>query len=162
MLTALTVVIISQYIQILNHYLVYLKLMRCYKSAINGLLGHFSRVWLFCDPTKLLCPWHSPGRNTAVGCHFLLQGNFLTQGSNSCLLCLLHWQACSLSLAPPGKHPPPSKKVVCQVIKVTEDEMVERHHWLNGHEFEQTPGNSEGQGSLACYSSWGIKESDMT
>ena len=34
------------------------------------------------------------------------------------------------------------------------DEMVGWHHGLNGHEFEQTPGDSEGQGSLACYSSW--------
>ena len=32
----------------------------------------------------------------------------------------------------------------------TEDEMVGLHHWLNGHEFEQTPGYSGGQGSLAC------------
>ena len=44
---------------------------------------------------------------------------------------------------------------------MTEDEMVEWHHRLNGHEFEQTPGDSEGQGSLACYSLWGLKESDM-
>ena len=36
--------------------------------------------------------------NTGVGCHFLFQGIFLTQGSNLCLLCLLHWQADSLSL----------------------------------------------------------------
>ena len=34
-----------------------------------------------------------------------------------------------------------------------EDEMVRQHHWLNGHEFEQTLGDSEGQGSLACCSS---------
>ena len=34
----------------------------------------------------------------------------------------------------------------------TEDEMVGWHHWLNGHEFEQTQGDSEGQGSLACRS----------
>ena len=40
---------------------------------------------------------------------------------------------------------------------VTEDEMVGCHHWLNGHEFEQTPGNSEGQGSLACCSPWGCR-----
>ena len=33
-------------------------------------------------PTRLLCPWDSPGKNTGVGCHFLLQGVFLTQGSN--------------------------------------------------------------------------------
>ena len=44
----------------------------------------------------------------------------------------------------------------------TEDEMVGWHHWLDGHEFEQAPGDSEGQGSPACYSPWGCKESDMT
>ena len=44
----------------------------------------------------------------------------------------------------------------------TEDEMVGWYHWLNGHEFEQTPEDSEGQGSLACWSSWGCKEFDMT
>ena len=43
-----------------------------------------------------------------------------------------------------------------------EDEMVGWHHQLNGHEFEQTLGDSEGQGSLACCSLWGHKESDMT
>ena len=42
----------------------------------------------------------------------------------------------------------------------TEDEMVGWHHWLNGHECEQTPGDGDGQGSLACCSSWGHKESD--
>ena len=36
------------------------------------------------------------------------------------------------------------------------------HHQFNGHEFEQTPGDSEGQGSLACCSPCGHKESDMT
>ena len=44
---------------------------------------------------------------------------------------------------------------------VTEDEMVGWHPWLNGHEFEQAPGDGEGQGSLACCSLWGCKESDM-
>jgi len=43
-----------------------------------------------------------------------------------------------------------------------EDEMVGRHHQLNGHEFEQTPRDSEGQGSLACCSPWSCKETDMT
>ena len=42
----------------------------------------------------------------------------------------------------------------------TEDEMVRQHHWLNGHEFEQTPGYSEGQGSLVCCSPWGCKQLD--
>ena len=44
----------------------------------------------------------------------------------------------------------------------TEDEMVGWHHRLDGHEFEQTPGDSKGQGSLACCSPWGRKKSDTT
>ena len=44
----------------------------------------------------------------------------------------------------------------------TKDETVGWHHWLNGHEFEQTLGDSEGQGSLVCCSPWGHKELDMT
>ena len=48
-------------------------------------------------------PWDSPGKNTGVGCRALIQGIFLTQGSNMCLLSLLHWQADSLLPAPPTK-----------------------------------------------------------
>ena len=44
---------------------------------------------------------------------------------------------------------------------VTEEEMVGWHHWLKGHEPEQTLGDSERQGSMACYSLWGHKELDM-
>ena len=44
---------------------------------------------------------------------------------------------------------------------MTEDEMVEWHHQLNGHEFEQAPGDGEGQGSLVCCR-WGRKELDTT
>ena len=40
--------------------------------------------------------------------------------------------------------------------------MVGEHHQLSGYEFEQTPGNNEGQGSLACCSPWGVKEQDTT
>ena len=43
-----------------------------------------------------------------------------------------------------------------------EDEMVEWHHWLHAHEFEQAPGVGDGQGSLMCCSPWGHKESDTT
>ena len=50
--------------------------------------------------TRLLCSWDSPGKNIEAGCHALLQGIFLTQGWN---LCLLHQQAGSLPLVPPGK-----------------------------------------------------------
>ena len=53
-------------------------------------LSHFSRVRLFATPwtvaSRLLCPWDSPGKNTGVGCHFLLQGIFWAQGSNPGLL----------------------------------------------------------------------------
>ena len=45
---------------------------------------------------------------------------------------------------------------------VAEDEMVRWHHQLDGHEFEQTPGAGDGQGSLACWSPQGGKELDTT
>ena len=48
------------------------------------------------QPTRVICPWDFPNKNTRVGCHFLLQGIFLTWGSN---MCLLHWQADSLPLS---------------------------------------------------------------
>ena len=51
------------------------------------------------QPTRLLCPWDFPGRNTGVGCHCLLQGTFPTQGWNPGLL---HWQADSLPLSRQG------------------------------------------------------------
>ena len=45
---------------------------------------------------------------------------------------------------------------------MAEDKMISQHNQLNGHEFEQTPGDSEGQGSLACCSPQDGNESDMT
>ena len=48
------------------------------------------------QPTRLLCPQDSPSKNSGIGCHVLLQGIFSAQGSNSSLLCLLHWQVGSL------------------------------------------------------------------
>ena len=55
------------------------------------------RVWT--EPTRLLCLWNSPGKNTEMGCHFLLQGIFPAQGSK---LCLLLWQADYLPLSQLG------------------------------------------------------------
>ena len=46
--------------------------------------------------------------------------------------------------------------------QMTEDEMAGWHHQLDGREFEWTLGVGDGQGGLACYNSWGRKESDMT
>ena len=51
------------------------------------------------QPTRILCPWDSPGSNNGVGCHFLLQGIFLTQGLNLHLLRFLSWQADSWPLS---------------------------------------------------------------
>ena len=45
---------------------------------------------------------------------------------------------------------------------MTEDKMVGCQHQLNAHEFEQAPGDGEGQGSLGCWSPWGCKELDTT
>ena len=62
-----------------------------------------------------------------------------------------------------GKDPNDGKYWRWEEKGMTEDdEMVGWHHWLHGHGFEQAPGFSEGQGSLACCSPWGWKESDMT
>ena len=62
-------------------------------------LSHLQLLWPHgLKPTRLLCPWHSPGKNTGVACHSLLHGIFLTQGSNPHLLCLLHRWVDSLAL----------------------------------------------------------------
>ena len=61
-----------------------------------------------------------------------------------------------------GKDPDAGKDWGQEEKAPTEDEMVGWHHWFNGHEFEQTLGDSEGKGSLACCSPWGRKESDTT
>ena len=71
------------------------------------LLGHCCLVAKSCltlyDPRDCRLPgsspWDSPGKNTEMGCHILLQGIFLTQGSNLSLLQLLNWQADFLLLS---------------------------------------------------------------
>ena len=50
-------------------------------------------VTLWTVAPRVLCPWDSAGKNTGVGCHFLPQGIFPTQGLNLRVLCLQHWQA---------------------------------------------------------------------
>ena len=55
------------------------------------------------QPTRLLCPWDSPGKNTRVGCHFLLQGTFLDPGLNPHLPVSSVLQADLLSTVPLGK-----------------------------------------------------------
>ena len=70
-----------------------------YQQSVVAVVS-LSCVWHFCDPMdcsppRLLCPWNSPGKNTGVDYHFLLQGIFPTQGSNlhleHCRQILYHW-----------------------------------------------------------------------
>ena len=61
-----------------------------------------------------------------------------------------------------GKDPDAGKDWKQKEKRAAEDEIVGWNHWLDGHEFEQALGVSDGQGSLACCSPWGCKESDMT
>ena len=99
-----------------------------------------------------------------------LQGDQISQFLRKSIL-IIHWKDwCRNSILwPPaanswliGKDPDPGKDWGQGEKRATEDELVEWHHWLNGHESEQTLGDSEGQGSLMCCSPWGRKESDMT
>ena len=60
------------------------------------------------------------------------------------------------------KNPDAGKDWQQEEKGTTEDEVVGWYHWLNGHEFEKTLGDGEGQGSLLCCSQWGHKESDTT
>ena len=89
-----------------------------------------------CSPPGSSVHGNSPGKNTEVDCHALLQRFFPTQGLNPRLLCLLHWHENSLPLEPPGK-PNSTTPVFLQ-------------------------GEFHGQRSLADYSPWGCKELDMT
>ena len=61
-----------------------------------------------------------------------------------------------------GKDPDAGKDWRQEEKGMTEDEMVEWHHWLDRHEFEQAPGVANRQGSLVCCSPWGHEESDTT
>ena len=65
---------------------VWVELTVVYGSVTRSCL---TLLWPHGLPARVLCPWDFPGKNTGVGCHFLLQGIFPTQGSN---LCLQHWR----------------------------------------------------------------------
>ena len=61
-----------------------------------------------------------------------------------------------------GKDPEAGKDWRQEEKRATEDEMLGWHHWCNEHKLGQTPGDDEGQRSLACCSLWGLEESDTT
>jgi len=67
--------------------------VRVYSAMSNSLWPHGIQ------PARILCPWNSPGKNTGVGCHYLLQRIFLTKGFNLHLLHHLHWHVDSLPLS---------------------------------------------------------------
>ena len=69
------------------------------KQLYSNVVSHFSRILL----RLLLCPGDSPGKNSGVGCHFLLQGIFRPSDQTRVSLCLLHWHVGSLPLVSPGK-----------------------------------------------------------
>ena len=98
-------------------------------------------------PHGLYSPWNSLGQNTRVRSLSLLQGILPTQGSNPGLL---HYRWSLYQLTHKEEK------------GTREDEMAGWHHQLNGHKFNQPLGVVDGQGSLACYSPWGHKESDTT
>ena len=89
--------------------------LTCYLHKMSGDIRHIlcacSVASLISDslrphglqPTRLLCPWDSPGKNTGMGCHAHFQGIFPTQESKLHVSCLLHCQPSSLPLAPPWK-----------------------------------------------------------
>ena len=87
------------------------------------MFSHFSCVWLFATLCTAVHQAHLSMRFSRQvywsGLHTLLQGIFLTQGSNPCLLCLLYWQMGSLLLTPPRKPP----------IKYSSGQLL-NHVWL--------------------------------
>ena len=101
-------------------------------------------------------PWGFSGKSTGEDCHFLLQGIFPTQGSNPSLL---HWQADSLLELLRGSQAP--RRAVCGTrVDPWVGKIPWRRKWQPTPVF--LPGELHGQRSLACYSPWGHKESDMT
>ena len=100
----------------------------------------------------------SEGAGTGGGINDTLLVNIA--GIISRRLCIILWPPDAKNWLI-GKDPDAGKDWRQEEKGMTEDEVVGWHHQLNGHEFEQAPGVDDGQGSLACCSPWGRKESDM-
>ena len=130
-------------------------------------------------PSRLLCPWHFPGRNTGVGCHFFLEGIILTQGLNPFLLwlthcrrILYHWATGTHSSTLAWKIPwmeEPGGLQSTGSLRVGHDwatslSLFTFMHWRR--KWQPTPvllpGESQGRGSLVGCHLWGCTESDTT
>ena len=91
----------------------------CVCVRVLSLVSFFLTSWTVA--TRLLCPWNFPGRNTGVGCHFLLQGIFPTQELNPHLLHLLRWQAdalptCAIRDSKQVISPHPQNEVLDEIL----------------------------------------------
>ena len=101
---------------------------------------------LYC---KMIQPVHPKG-DQSLGVHW--KDWYWNRNTNTLAIWpkeLTHW-----------KRPDAGKDWGQEEKGMTEDEMIGWHHWLSGHGFGWTPGVADGQGGLACCSSWGRKESD--
>ena len=110
-------------------------------------------------PARLLCPWDFPSKNMGVGCHFLLQEIFPTQGMNPSFL---HWQANSLPLSHQGSP----CVCVCVCVYIYTYILIHTYIHIWRRQWHPTtvllPGISHGWRSLVGCSPWGCKESDTT
>ena len=130
-----------------------------------------SHVWLLqphgLQPTRLPCPWDSPGKNTGVGCHFLLQGNLPNPGIEPKSSVSATFQADSLLFEPSGKYKHTKKPVLRDRFSVSEawkGTTVEESALDNIFTAPNSEGNEEEEMSLKialCVSflwpSWGLQ-----
>ena len=81
-----TLLLTEQEFVVISCYMIVIRLHKvsCCCDLVSKLLYYFTTLWTVA--CRLLCPWDFPGKNTGVDCHFLLQGIFMTQGSNASLL----------------------------------------------------------------------------
>ena len=112
---------------------------------------------LWCWRRLLRVPWTARRSNQSIlreiSPGYSLEGLMLKQK--------LQYFVHLMQRADSGKDPDAGENWEWQEKGATDDEMVGWHQWLNGHEFEQTHGDSEGQESLTCCSPLGCKELDM-
>ena len=137
------------YVNIIVH-IVLLYLMSLPPDIGNCLQLSTYAFELWCWRRPLRVPWTARTSNQSIlketNCKYSLKGLMLK---------LKH-----VKIRLIGKDPDAGKDWGREEKGTAEDEMVGWHHWLNGHESEQTLGDSERQGSLVCCSPWGHKESD--
>ena len=113
------------------------------------------------QPTRLPRPWDSPGKNTGVGCHFLLQFMKVKSESEVAQSCPTPSDPMDCSLPGSSIHGIYQARVLEWGV-IAFSILISTSHQLNGHEFQQTARDSEGQESLACCGPWGLYKLDTT